>query len=167
MKIGNRVVWSMMVLAALVAAVPAFAQDKPASTIQIVIEKLQADKRLVVATNMELTESEARGFWPVYDRYQNELFLLRMRTAKLISDYTDAYPQMTDDIARKLLDESLTIESLGTMLRQAYLSEFRRVLPEVKVARYYQIENKIQAALLYGLAEKIPLAKTAGVSVGK
>jgi hypothetical protein len=128
---------------------------------QIVIEKIRADKKLLVAENMQLTEAEAKAFWPVYDRYQDELFLLRSRTAKLIKDYGDAYDKMTNDAARKLLDEFMTIESLGPKLRQAYLPKFRKALPEVKVVRYYQIENKIQAALFYELAANIPLAKAA------
>jgi hypothetical protein len=162
MRIGSRIVFSMMTLAAMaVLAVPTFAQDKPADTMQIVLEKVRADKKLLVAENMELTESEGKAFWPIYDRYQDELFLLRVRSAKLISDYANAFEKMTNENARSLLDEALVIESLGVMLRQVFLSEFRRVLPDVKVARYYQIENKIQAALLYELARNIPLAKAA------
>ena len=49
------------------------AQDKPADNMQILRDKIRADKKLVVATNMELTESEAKGFWPVYDAYQKDL----------------------------------------------------------------------------------------------
>jgi len=161
MRISNRVVFSMMVLAAMVVVAPAFAQDKPSDNMQIVLEKVRADKKLLVAENMQLTEAEAKAFWPVYDRYQDELFLLRGRTAKLVRDYSNAYEKMTNDDARKLLDELMTIETLGPMLRQAYLSEFRKALPEVKVVRYYQIENKIQAALIYELARNIPLAKAA------
>ena len=162
MRIGNRIVFSMMALAAMaVVAVPAFAQDKAADNMQIVLEKVRADKKLLVAENMQLTEAEGKAFWPVYEQYQNELFLLRVRTARLITDYANAQEKMTNESARTLLDEYMTIESLGLMLRQIYLPEFRKVLPEVKVARYYQIENKIQAALLYELARNIPLAKAA------
>jgi hypothetical protein len=161
MRIGNRIVFSLMILAAMTLAVPALAQDKPGDNMQIVLEKVRADKKLLVAENMQLTEAEAKAFWPVYDQYQNELFLLRVRAAKLITDYANAQEKMTNDSARTLLDEYMTIESLGLMLRQIYLPEFRKVLPEVKVVRYYQTENKIQAALLYELARNIPLAKLA------
>ena len=162
MRIGSRIVFSMIALAAMaVVAVPAFAQDKAADNMQIVLEKVRADKKLLVAENMQLTEAEGKAFWPVYEQYQNELFLLRVRTARLITDYANAQEKMTNESARTLLDEYMTIESLGLMLRQIYLPEFRKVLPEVKVARYYQIENKIQAALLYELARNIPLAKAA------
>jgi len=147
--------------AIMVAGEPAIAQEKPADTMEIVLEKIRADKKLLVAENLQLTEGEAKGFWPVYSRYQDELFLLRARTAKLITDYAAGYDQMSNDTAKKLLDEYMTIEALGLKLRQAYLPKFRAVLPEVKVVRYYQIENKIYAALVYEIAAKIPLVKAA------
>ena len=151
----------LLVLMMAVGVIPAVSQEKPADNMQLVLEKIRADKKLLVAENMELTESEAKGFWPVYDQYQDELFLLRARTVKLINDYADAYEKMTNETAKKLLDELVTIEALGPKLRHAYLPRFRKVLPEVKAARYFQIENKIQAALMYELASKIPLMKLA------
>jgi len=141
--------------------VPGIAQDKPADNMQIVLEKIRADKKLFVAENMQLTETESKAFWPVYDQYQDELFLLRTRTAKLIKDFSDAYEKLANETAKKLMDEYMTIETLGPKLRQAYLPKFRKVLPEVKVVRYYQIENKINAVLIYELAKNIPLVKTA------
>jgi len=145
----------------MVCAITVAAQDKPADNMQIVLEKIRADKKLFVAENMELTEAEAKAFWPVYEQYQDELFLLRARTAKLIKDYADGYEKMANDTAKKLLDELMVIEGLGPKLRQAYLPKFRKALPEMKVVRYYQIENKIYAVLLYELARNIPLVKTA------
>ena len=147
--------------AIMLTGVPGMAQEKPADNMEIVLEKIRADKKLLVAENLQLTETEAKGFWPVYSRYQDELFLLRSRTAKLIRDYAEAYDQMGNDTAKKLLDEYMTIEALGLKLRQAYLPKFRAVLPEVKVVRYYQIENKIHAALAYEIGAKIPLVKAA------
>jgi hypothetical protein len=140
---------------------PAISQEKPADNMQIVLEKIRADKKLLVAENMQLTEAEAKAFWPVYDQYQDELFLLRTRTVKLIKDFTDAYEKMTNETAKKLMDEYMAIETLGPKLRQVYLPKFRKALPEIKVVRYYQIENKINAVLMYELATNIPLTKTA------
>ncbi|MDR4499520.1 MAG: hypothetical protein MRK02_16625 [Candidatus Scalindua sp.] len=140
-------------------AVTATAQDKPADNMQIVIEKVRADKKLLVAENLQLTETEAKDFWPVYEQYQHELFLIRVRTAKLIKDYSDAYGKMTDDSARELLDEYMNIEKLTLKLHKSYLRKFRKILPEIKVTRYYQIENKIQVAMMFELAANIPLMK--------
>jgi hypothetical protein len=142
-----------------IGVTPAIAQDKPADTMKIVLEKVRADKKLFVAANMELNETEAKAFWPIYEKYQDELFLLRSRTAKLISDYAKAFKDMSDKKAKALLDEFMTIESLGLKLRKTYLPKFRQALSEKKAARYYQIENKIQAALYYELAKEIPLVQ--------
>ena len=159
---ANRVLMVVGILGAiLVASGPGMAQEKPADNMGIVLEKIRADKKLLVAENLQLTEAEAKGFWPVYSRYQDELFLLRGRTTKLVTDYAAGFDQISNDTAKKLLDEYMTIEALGLKLRQAYLPKFRAVLPEVKVVRYYQIENKIYAALIYEIAAKIPLVKAA------
>jgi hypothetical protein len=138
----------------------AAAQEKPSDDMQTLIKEIKADKKLLVAENMQLSEAEARKFWPIYDQYQDELFILRMRSLKLIENYAKNYESMTNDMARKLLDEYLTIERLREKVREAYLPKFRKVLPEIKVARYYQIENKINAVVNYQLAEQIPLVKT-------
>ena len=152
-------VLALAVAMAMGFAFPALSQDKASDNMQILLEKLRADKKLLVAANMELTETEAKAFWPVYDKYQDELFLIRARTARLIKDYSESYKDMKNEKAKALLDELLTIDSLGLKVRQAYLPKFRKVLSEKKVARYYQIENKIQAALNYELAKEIPLAQ--------
>lgn len=161
MKHDRKKIFLAVLVAGFIAlgAMPALAQDKPADNMQIVREKVRADKKLLVAANMELSESEAKVFWPVYEEYQNELFLLRSRTAKLINDYAKAFKEMSDEKAKRLLDESITIDSLGLKLRKAYLPKFRQVLSEKKAARYFQIENKIQAALYYDLARGIPLVQ--------
>ncbi len=78
---------------------------------------------------------------------------------RLIDVYAQSYEQMDNDKAAVLLDELMTIETLGPKLRLAFLPEFRKALPDIKVIRYYQIENKINAALMYQIAAKIPLIK--------
>ena len=159
MKARKAIIITVLGLIMSLAAMPAASQEKPSDNMQIVIEKIRADKKLLVAENMQLTEAEAKAFWPVDQQYQDELFLLRTRTVKLIKDYSDAYETMSNNTAKRLLDEYMTIEALGPKLRKAYLPKFRKALPEVKVVRYYQIENKIQAALIYELAANIPLVK--------
>jgi hypothetical protein len=137
----------------------ALAQDKPVDNMEIVKEKVRADKKLFIATNMELTESEAKAFWPVYEAYQAELGKLRNRDSNLIDEFAANFGAMTDDMAKKLLDESLSIDSGHLKLRQSYLAKFRDVLPDTKVARYYQLENKIEAVLRYEQAKRIPLVQ--------
>ncbi len=137
----------------------ALAQDKPADNMEIVKEKIRTDKKLLIATNMQLTESEANAFWPVYESYQAEIGKLRDRGIKLIEKFAASYETMSDDVAKKLLDDSLSIDSSHQKLRQSYLSKFRGVLSDKKVARYYQLESKIDAVVEYELARRIPLVR--------
>ena len=40
---------------------------------ELLTEKIKADKKLLVGLNMSLTNEEARDFWSLYDAYQKEL----------------------------------------------------------------------------------------------
>ena len=140
---------------------PAVSQDKPADNMQILRDKVKADKKLLVAANMELTESEAKGFWPVYENYQKDLSAINKRIASLIMSYAEAYRagNITDEKAQKLTAELVAIEQSEGGLQASYVPKLSKVLPPKKVARYLQIENKIRAAVKYDLAEQIPLVE--------
>jgi hypothetical protein len=149
----------VVVALAVCIAIPAVAQDKPASNMEILRQKLQADKKLVVAANMELTESEAKGFWPVYDGYQADLGNLNRRLGQLIKRYAEAYrtKTLTEETAKSLIDEAIAIERAEVSMRESYVPKLSAALPGTKVARYLQIENKIRALIKYELASEIPL----------
>lgn len=160
---NGKVVNSLLAIALTITFVGfvgfALAQDKPSDNMEIVKEKIRTDKKLFVATNMQLTESEAKAFWPVYEAYQAELGKLKDREIQLIGDFAANYSTMSDDVAKDLLDASLSIDSDHQKLRQSYLAKFRGILPDTKVARYYQLESKINAVFEYELARKIPLVQ--------
>jgi len=148
----------ILCLAAL--AVPALAQEKPADTnMQILLDKVKADKKLVVAANMDLTEPEGKTFWPIYDDYQKDLQTINDRLVKMILAYADFYNKnaLTDAGAKQLTNEALAIDRDELRLRNIYTARIERFLPAKKVARYLQIENKIRAAIRYELATGIPL----------
>ena len=137
------------------------AQDKPADNMQILRDKIKGDKKLVVATNMELTESEAKGFWPIYEAYQKDLQKINRRLANLLDSYAADFrsKSLTDDKAKKLIDEALSIEQAEADLKSTYAPKLSKVLPVKKVARYLQIENKIRAVIRYDIAQGVPLVQ--------
>jgi hypothetical protein len=152
------VVAAASLLACLAGGVAA-AQDKPADTMELLREKARADKKLVVASVLELTESEAKAFWPVYHAYQSDMVAHYDRLLKLIATFAKAYDTMSDATATTLLTDYLTLEKNHVALLTAYLSRFQNVLPPRKVARLYQTENKIRALVNYELARDIPFVK--------
>ena len=152
----------MVMVAALVGlAIPAAAQQKPADNMQILMEKVKADKKLLVANNMALTESEAKGFWPVYEEYQKDLTAINQRIIKMIESYAADYraKSLTDEKAKKLVEEMVAIEQAESGMKAAYVPKLGKVLPQMKVARYLQIENKIRALVKYELAGGVPLVQ--------
>jgi predicted outer membrane protein len=142
-------------------ATPAVAQDKPADNMQILRDKIRADKKLVVATNMELTESEAKGFWPIYDQYQKDLQKINQRVANLLESYAEDFrgKSLTDDKAKKLINEAVSIDEAEAKLKSTYAPKLSKALPVRKVARYLQIENKIRAVVKYDIASGVPLVR--------
>lgn len=151
----------IMAMLLLGVAAPSPAQDKPADNMQILRDKIKADKKLVVAVNMELTESEAKVFWPIYDQYQKDLQKLNQRIANLLESYADDYRKksLTDEKAKKLIDEALAIDQAEANLKSAYAPKLTKVLPLRKAVRYLQIENKIRAVVKYDIASGVPLVR--------
>jgi hypothetical protein len=135
------------------------ADESATSQMETLRQEIRDNKKLIVEKNMTLTGSEAKAFWPIYESYQKDLNKLNVRLANVTSDYADAYNNspVLDSTAKTLLKEYLAIELAEAKLKQSYVSKLSKVLPDVKVARYMQIESKIRAVIRYILADNIPL----------
>lgn len=160
---------AMMLGIGLMAA-PAMAQDVVPSAdsasggdtnMEIFMQKIKADKKLLVASNMDLSEAEGKKFWPLYDAYQKELEQINQRLGKTIKAYADVFNEgkgvISDDAAKNLLKEALSIEEAEVKLKRTYADKIGKVLPATKTTRYIQIENKIRAVIKFELARQIPL----------
>jgi len=161
-NLGLAVIITAWILAFSLVSTPVRAEektDKSSSNMEILREKIKADKKLVVAANMNLTDAEAKAFWPIYQQYQTKLAKINERIGKLIVEYAQNYQTMTNEIAKKLMKESMAVDKERLTLKASLMPEFLKALPAIKVARYYQIENKIQAVVQYGLADSIPLVE--------
>lgn len=144
------------------AAAPAKpAADAPADNMQILRDKVATDKKVVVAAAMELTESEAKAFWPIYEQYQKELHKINDGIATLISSYAKEYnaKSLTDEKAKQLLDHMVGLEDQEVKLKRTFIPKLSKALPGRKLARYMQLENKVRALVKYELAAEIPLAQ--------
>jgi hypothetical protein len=155
----KKLLWSLIVAFAFVGA-PGYAQSTSADMdMQILRDKLKADKKVIVAANMQLTDSEANAFWPIYDAYQNDLKAINARLGNAILAYADAYKAgpISDGAAKKFLDEAIAIDDAEAKLRKDYAAKLTAAIPAAKAARYLQIESKIRAAIRYEMAAAIPL----------
>ena len=143
---------------ALRAAQPPTGQAAEAN-LDVLLDAIRANRKALVAVNLKLTDDEAAKFWPIYDRYQKEINALGDRLVGVIQDYTTNFSDLSNEKAMKLVDDYLVLEADRVKVRRAYVDEFAKALPGRKVARFYQIENKMDAVIRYQLAATIPVVE--------
>ncbi len=129
------------------------------SEIELTRAAIQLRRQALVTSAMDLAPKEAEVFWPLYREYRMEMLKVNDRFVTMLSSFLEGYDSLTDQQANKLLDDYVSIEKSRTGVKSKYLSKFRRVLPGRKVARFFQIDNKLDAVISADLAASIPLAR--------
>ena len=121
---------------------------------------VRAGARQIVREELELSEEEARDFWPLYDKYRAELLEVEDAHIDLLRDFLQKYYgySLTDVDAKEYLDSYFDIQKDVLDIRRKYVRRFRRILGSIEVMRLYQIENKIRAEIDAALAITVPLA---------
>jgi len=154
-------------LCALLAPALALAADKPVvnekfsdlePAIQMLRQDVGKDRRAIVKANMLLTNSEAERFWPLYDQYRTEIHKVGDRRLKVITDYAANRDSMSEEEANRLAREWLDAEKQRVDIKEDYLKKFQKEgLSARTTARFFQIDQKLDAAVDAALAARIPL----------
>ena len=115
--------------------------------------------RSLLREEIPMSEQESAAFWPVYDEYEHAVTAIMDRYSGLITRYVDRFDQgeLSNEYADELLSEYFAIRRELLDVRQAFIPKFKAVLPSLKVARLYQLENKVNAEVDIQLALAIPL----------
>ena len=146
------------------AAPPAEAQVNPEfaninDAIEMIRDTVQLERKDIIAEELALTGEESTAFWPVYDAYVAEREVVNDRLVKLITDYAANYLNMSDEMATSLIDDYFDVEAERLKVRRKYVREFDDVLPPKKLARFVQIENKLDTIVQVDIASEIPLLR--------
>jgi hypothetical protein len=115
------------------------------------------DRRNIVRANMLLTETESARFWPLYDEYRSERQKIGDRRVRLITDFLAQQNSMSEDEARALANEDFAIEKDTSELKAKWYKKMTKVLSERTIARFFHIDEKLDAAADIALAADIPL----------
>lgn len=158
MKMLGRMMLVVLCLFGMTLATRAVAQTTT-DAIEVTRAAIQTERRAIVAKTMELTEPESQAFWPVYNEYWAEMNKVLDRRVRLITDYAEHWGDISDEKAGSMLDEFFKIQEDRLKVKKSYVKKFKKVLPTKKVARYYQVENKLDALIDVDLAQGIPLLK--------
>jgi hypothetical protein len=125
--------------------------------IKMLREEVGQDRREVVQKAMLLTATEAKMFWPLYDEYRAEMHKLGDRRVRLITDFAARRNGMSQDEAERMTKEALSIEKDGIEVKEDYVKKMSKQLSSRTVARFFQIDAKLDALVNVALAANIPL----------
>ena len=120
---------------------------------------IQRDKRAFIASKMNLTDAEARKFWPIYDSYQRALEVVDRRRSRAIIDVVGQDRPLSDAYAKQLANDLIAVDDAEIRARKTLQNRLLRALPARKAVRYLQLESKIRAVEAYDVAESLPLVR--------
>jgi hypothetical protein len=166
MKKGSRVLSWMAGGAVCALAVGAFAQTGPAAQtkaadldklVELLRKDVRKEKADIVAKTMKLDAAQASAFWPVYKAYEAERQALGDQRLAVIQDLAEHFDGLNDAKAKGLLDRSFAIEEQRLALEKKYRDELLKVVPAKTVARFFQVESRINNLINLEVSSAIPL----------
>lgn len=133
-----------------------FAQEQDLNVQRITLE---AKKKVQIAKYMQFTNQQDKDFWNIYANYERDMGNVYRRKFDMIVEFRRANEanRMTDNLAAKMLDEFFSIENEKLLIKQKYVKDFRKILPNKKVTLFYQIDNKLDAIVNHEIAMKLKL----------
>jgi hypothetical protein len=121
--------------------------------IQLLRKNLRSQEKQIVAANMNLTDSDAQKFWPLYDRFASDLSNIYDRKIALVNEYMQNFQTMTGDQAEDYIRRRAAVEEDVMQLRLKYVPAFRRVLSGRQAALFFQIEWRLDLMINLQLAQ--------------
>jgi hypothetical protein len=148
-----------LALVGMLAFAPAaIAQNGAPTQKQLNLQAARAERKAMVGENMNLSPKEAKAFWPLYNAYEGKMDKIEDRHIAEVKAYAQSYKNLTNADARKKLDEVMAITQARLDTQKEFVPQFRAILPEIKVTRFFQIDNKLHALVQCGVAQMVPLA---------
>jgi vacuolar-type H+-ATPase catalytic subunit A/Vma1 len=124
---------------------------------EVTRDVIKTEKKAAIAEAMQLTDQESTVFWPLYNEYNEKMYVENSKLINTIKDYANNYDKMTDEKAEELWTEAMKIDSDLLKLKKSYFKKFVKIMPATKAVRYFQAENKIKSLVDAKLALEIPL----------
>jgi hypothetical protein len=129
------------------------------SALDLIRSDLKTEKAYLIAQNVAFTEDESAEFWPLYNEYSVALNKLLDERLVLLKDYLDQHETLNDQQAQNLMGRVFELEGKRLDLKRTWFRKFSEVVPATKAAKFFQVENQINAALDLKLMDSMPLIK--------
>jgi hypothetical protein len=146
-------------IVSIVLAVPvAYGQQAPdtTSTIESLRADIRADRAHIITHVMQFSDKDAAAFWPVYRQYEADITKLNDQRVAIIREYASSFASLTDQQASSLTSRALDFERQRVELDQKYFKNFSKVLPGVVVAKFFQLQHRLNLLGDVELAAHLP-----------
>ena len=117
---------------------------------------MQADRTTLITAGMNFNDKDGAAFWPIYQQYEHERSRLDDRRAGVIKQYAQKYPNLTNAEAKAMADQMLDCESRLVELKKKYHKKFDKVLPALTVAKFFQLEHRIDLMMDMRVESSLP-----------
>ena len=115
-------------------------------------DRWKAEKIAYLTDAMDLSSSEAEKFWPVYNKCECEKKKSFKAVIEAYKALDEALKNGKDDSEIKnLLDKYLDAQDFGKDIDRKYVVEYRKVLPDKKVAKLYVAEEAFRRQQIHRL----------------
>lgn len=117
-------------------------------------ERLEAQKVSFITTKLDLSQEEAKVFWPVYDDYQEESRAIRSKLKELSSKVTSS-ADVSDQEAGSLVSQMLSAEEEEIQLKRRYVAQLEPTIGYKKIAVLFSLEREFREQILRNLKRKM------------
>jgi hypothetical protein len=133
------------------------------ATVDQAIEQLRKDARTdintLITASMQFTSDEAAKFWPLYKTYEQTRKGLTDERLAIVKEYAKNFSAMTDAKALELMQRALGLEEKTAAAKRGFLAELQKAFPGKTVARYYQVNARIDMLVDAMFAGEVPLVR--------
>jgi len=115
------------------------------------MQEIRAQKSAYLTRKMELSPEEAQRFWPIYNRFEDELDKARLEHREFMRTMRKNKPKgeaLSDAEAGQLLDRELALREKELALRRSYDPQFRKELGNVKTWELQRAERDFHREML-------------------
>ncbi len=145
----------------LISSGPLAAQPASGPDVQTqlhIARKMVNDQRNTnLAYYMRFTQEEKEQFWPLYRKYRAAMNEVGDKRIAVIVEYANHVDSMSNKRARNLLDRTFAVQKEKIRVKEKYTRNFRRILPDTKVVRLMQLEQRMDTSVEMKIAEAVPL----------
>jgi hypothetical protein len=121
--------------------------------------QIGANRKALVALNLEPTAAESDAFWALYREFHNQRDTLMDRRVTMIRHFGENFDSLTDEDSKQIVDDYFDLQEDLLKLRKKYANKFRKILSDKRTLRYFQIEAKMDTIIDSELAQLVPLAE--------